>query len=641
MDCLFIHPLEAHNSKGEITWIPDSQIVNLSDIQQRDYVSVKFKYDGKSYWSFRDDLLMAIHGDHDRDICSTVAFPGFTVYLYKERRLATVLRVKDTKVILDDLSDIELDSLDYGVVNVPTVELPEGRQFVLKNDVHAYHKSRIVREDELEKFKKFLDRYDTIAFDSETTGLLQDLYKLDDPEDFLVSISLSVDANSGYYIRASKSQSFRDFIRYVCTKHLIVHNAAFDLGMLNGVYGLEPISFDDTLIMSKLLNENLLSYGLKTLSTQILGRGKQLKLDDFDYLGYLRAGKFDKIEYILAYYAAADTANTYGLYQYIWPKLQTDEQLTEYYRSVELASIMPVSVAISQNGLTVDTEALAKLKSEVELHIEAMMNEMKHITSSFISEMNVDYLEEQRKAREEYWQEVYLDFSTRGLFKDQIEIDTTKQIIDTIEHDTLPPYASCKKLATYHNRLAAKPTGNKQYTFDLSDKKFMELLVYTSSHGFGLPPQKSKAGNYSLGKPAISEIEKHLHAQVTSGNLRLQQVQKFFECFKEYTKSRKLLDAFITPTLAGIGDFKDGKIHPSYNLLGTVSSRASCSSPNLQQLANNKKFDLRKCFIVEDREKYSFLQFDLIRGQLKLCELLGTPMRTISSHDLECETLVL
>lgn len=648
MDCLFIHPLRVFTSKGEEVELPAAEMVNLGDFQNRDYVSYKFKHEGKSHWVFRDDLLMAMHGDHGVPIVSSVAFPGFMIYDFKKHRTVRVLRVKEDEIILEDMTTLNLHSLDYGVVNHASIYLPEDRQLVLRNGVHAFHSATLVTEDKLDWLEEHLSSFDTLAFDSETTGLSQDMYKLEDREDFVVSISVSTDANSGFYIKASKTQRFREFIEFLCTKHLVMHNASFDVGMLSGVYGLEPATFDDTLVIAKLLNENLMTYRLKDLASQVLGRGKQLKLAEFDYLGYLERGQFDKIEYILAYYACADTANTYGLYQYSQPKLQTTPDLWDYYRDVEIASIVPVAIAISQNGLTVDTEALTALGVEANQYQLEQLEIMRTVAQPFIDAINAEYIAEQEASKQAYWDELLVDFTLRNIFTNPVEIELTKELVFSAQYNCLPNISTAKKLGTYHSRLLKRAesgqVGNIEYTLDLSNKKFLELLVYTSAHGFGLPPQKSKAGGYSFNKAAISEIEKFLHTKVMSGSIKHQQIQAFFTAFREYTKTRKLIDAFITPTLSGIGTFQDGKLHASYNLLGTVSSRASCSNPNFQQLANNKRFDLRKCFVVEDKSKYSFLQFDLTSGQLKLCELLETltiQLQAISSLDLECETLVL
>lgn len=642
MQLKLIRKLPIYDSKGNMTFIEGD--ITLADLSLRDYVSYKFKYLGKSVWTFRSDLLNAIneYNYHSYDIDSSVGFPGFSIYLFDKQVVAKVLRASEVDLTLDDGSIIPIDSLSYGVIREKTIEVPIDKQMILRNGVHTFHKARIVTTRELPNLMKHLDKFDELAFDSETIGLLQEIYKLDDREDFLVSISVSTDANSGYYIRATKTKEFRDFLKFLCTKHLIIHNAHFDVGMLKAVYGLVPKSFDDTLIMAKLMNENLLSYKLKDLATQVLGRGKQLKLNEFDYLTYLHTGNFDQIEYILAYYAAADTANTYGLYSYTIPKLKAQSELYKYYTDIEIKSIVPVSIAILENGLKVDKESLQNLSEQSETKLNELLSQMETIAQPYIDNINNEYLKEQEQARLDYWQEVFNDFVSRGIFSTQLEVNITKEMILNTNADNLPPFGSIKKLATYHNRLSAKPQGVNQYSLDLSNKKFMELLVYSSPHGFRLPLQTSKAGNASLNKASISELEKYLHTQVTTGNVELIQVQEFFNAFKEYTRIRKLLDAFITPTLESINTYKDGKLHANYNLLGTVSSRASCNNPNFQQLSNHKDLDVRRCFVVDD-SSYSFLQFDYEAQELRVMAALSQDPLLIelikNNRDLHSETV--
>lgn len=66
----------------------------------------------------------------------------------------------------------------------------------------------------------------------------------------------------------------------------------------------------------------------------------------------------------------------------------------------------------------------------------------------------------------------------------------------------------------------------------------------------------------------------------------------------EYKKLEKLKSAFIEGMYNHIYD--DGKVHPSFNIIGTDSGRISCSSPNLQQLPKadeEDKYQIRSLFI--------------------------------------------
>ena len=83
-----------------------------------------------------------------------------------------------------------------------------------------------------------------------------------------------------------------------------------------------------------------------------------------------------------------------------------------------------------------------------------------------------------------------------------------------------------------------------------------------------------------------------------------------------YKKLSKLKSAFIDGLQEQI--YNDGKVHPSFNIIGTDSGRLSCSSPNLQQLPKaeeDDKYQIRSLFIgsidpvTKDRKKIVALDF--------------------------------
>lgn len=561
--------------KHEEVVLDKNNIYTFEDIKPRDLVSIKFKYDDKSYYAFRVDLLKAMYNPRQR-IVSNIGLPGQMIYNFKTNKTHKVLRLIDDNLLLDDQSLLNKYSLDYAVLELDEMSLGSDN-YEVSSGVNAFSDVKIVHDDDIPELIETLSKFDKLAFDTETIGLTQKIYTLDDKEDFVVAVTISTDANSGYYIRNTKSDNFRLLMTFLGSKHLIMHNATFDLTVLKVVYGVEPKSFDDTLVMAKLMNENLQSYSLKTLTDQILKRGKQLKLDDFDYLTYVDSNRLHYIDYVLAFYATADTANTFGLYNYTLPKLKADNKLYAYYTGIELPSIIPVAVAINENGLTVDTEALNQIKVDAEKYVTELLDKMRVIAKPYIDKINQEFLVEQQEVRKEYADQAIAHFRSIGAITTDTEESITRNLINLVQYDQLPSYGSLKKLAAFHNKLAKRPQGDVSYTLDLSNTELMEKLVYSSKHGFNLPLQTSATGRPSFNKKAISDLQKYIFEQGIEGNA---QVKEFFEAFTEHTKTRKLLDAFVYPTLESIKDSKDGKLHPSYNLLGTVSSRASCSNPN-------------------------------------------------------------
>lgn len=73
---------------------------------------------------------------------------------------------------------------------------------------------------------------------------------------------------------------------------------------------------------------------------------------------------------------------------------------------------------------------------------------------------------------------------------------------------------------------------------------------------------------------------------------------EFCKLLLKYKKLDKLYSAFIVGLEKNIYD--DGKVHPSFNIIGTDSGRISCSSPNLQQLPKadeDAQYKIRSLFI--------------------------------------------
>lgn len=79
---------------------------------------------------------------------------------------------------------------------------------------------------------------------------------------------------------------------------------------------------------------------------------------------------------------------------------------------------------------------------------------------------------------------------------------------------------------------------------------------------------------------------------------RKQQGVEMCKLLLEYSKIAKLKTTFVDGILEQLYD--DGKVHPSFNQIGTDSGRLSCTNPNLQQLPKadeDDKYQIRDVFI--------------------------------------------
>lgn len=82
---------------------------------------------------------------------------------------------------------------------------------------------------------------------------------------------------------------------------------------------------------------------------------------------------------------------------------------------------------------------------------------------------------------------------------------------------------------------------------------------------------------------------------------RKQQGVEVCKLLMDYSKIAKLKSAFVDGILEQL--YNDGKVHPSFNQIGTDSGRLSCSKPNLQQLPKadeDDKYQIRGVFIGGD-----------------------------------------
>ena len=85
----------------------------------------------------------------------------------------------------------------------------------------------------------------------------------------------------------------------------------------------------------------------------------------------------------------------------------------------------------------------------------------------------------------------------------------------------------------------------------------------------------------------------------------------------EYRKLFKLKSGFVEP-LPKMAEPKDGRIHPRFHQIGTVTGRMSCSNPNLQNIPIKGEIGkgIRKCFVAE--KDFKFVSADYSQMELRI-----------------------
>lgn len=202
-----------------------------------------------------------------------------------------------------------------------------------------------------------IQQHDTIAFDTETTGLIYPVARV-----FGFSISTQED---DFYVDIRRHPKAVDWINDELRSFkgvVICHNASFDYRMSSATGIVLPLDqLDDTVIRACLIDEHLMSYDLDTLGKKYLNEGKygDIYRDLADVFGG-RATKnvqMPNLQHadpdIVAPYAKVDTRRTYDLWhkQQELIKRQGIERIVEFERS-----LMPLFIRTEMAGIRVDLD---------------------------------------------------------------------------------------------------------------------------------------------------------------------------------------------------------------------------------------------------------------------------------------------
>ena len=134
---------------------------------------------------------------------------------------------------------------------------------------------------------------------------------------------------------------------------------------------------------------------------------------------------------------------------------------------------------------------------------------------------------------------------------------------------------------------------NKGY-FVKNNKVFKSTGSNLLKYSFNFSP-------YSTTGTGVPSTDSDTIWKLSNSTFKVKRKQQGVEMCKyigEYSKLNKLKTAFVDGILEQM--YEDGKVHPSFNIIGTDSGRLSCSSPNLQQLPKaeeDDKYQIRSVFI--------------------------------------------
>lgn len=526
--------------------------------------------------------------------------------------------------------------------------------------------------EKLDELRAQLAQVSRVAIDTETTGL--DIYS---PDFQLVGVCLATSPWEGAYIPVNHENFagiqyqpdnidnvvVADFLREVfATKDVVMHNAAYDRPVLAKTLSLDfdVTQCDDTKVGMHLVDENQRK-GLKYLSAKWLGATEMdvkfidVKTDVSDWLRktLVQTDKEDAI--------SVKTGRKYKKNVYSLPSDWQEQLKTKFFEVAKDSTATPLKFLFDffSNFFSV-----LKLRNMAEYE-GSVPNNFKYLPVSIAQYYAID------DAMNTYG--VWLETATR------LELDGTFSLYKDIDLavDDIMMRASYRgirvdkdMLRGYGEMLNERIQQAESEAFALLSEFVPSSVLIDNAWPDGTPfnantvlsstqqlqhllfdylgfpkMETTNSGNPSTNK---NSLEKLLHEKA-----RLTQhedtAKKFIRLKLQIADIKKILTTY-TYSLADKGD-EASRIHPNFNITGTVSGRMSSSEPNFQNMPRLlpeellerpwlQGVDIRRSMHAE--KDHIFVDFDYSAMEMVVCAALSGDdnMRTLlnDKRDLHAHT---
>jgi DNA polymerase I-like protein with 3'-5' exonuclease and polymerase domains len=441
----------------------------------------------------------------------------------------------------------------------------------------------------------YLDSFDYVAFDTETTGVTK--------QDEIIGYSICCEEDKAYYtILAAwnKDQQKLGYypdikaatiplIQKLQQKSLVMHNGVFDSMMVEAYFKIPLIQslHTDTMVLAHLLNENR-SVGLKQLGKEYFGEDATKEQEEMKASIEANGGNTIKDNYelykgdarLIAKYGAKDALLTFNLFHILVPELYDQNLDKFFYEDESMPLLRGPTYQLNTVGLQVDTNRLLTLKKQ----LEAECAEIKHFINSEIAQHVKEKYPGTKKTNhfnfESNQQLSWLLFGKLGLRFEKL---------------------------TSGGRTMAKTMGLSCYTVG-EKKAFIETClqregkIYVPAaivNGKKVSAKKYKA---PWGYIAVDKRTLSIYSE------KYEWIAKLLE----YKKKMKLLCTYVE----GIEErTKYGIIQPSFLQTGTSSGRYASRSPNFQNLPRDDK-RIKECIVARPGKTFVGLDYSQLEPRV-------------------------
>lgn len=424
---------------------------------------------------------------------------------------------------------------------------------------------------------KYIRNHDYVAYDTETTGLQKDTG--------IVGISVSAEVHKGYYIplawwnKETKqldycsedlSHETINLLQLLCHKHLIMHNALFDVEktLLNFNVDLMPALHTDTMVLAHLVDENR-RVGLKDLAASIFGISEKKEQEEMSKSVHDNGGQYTKLNKemykadrdILARYGAKDTILTLKLFYHLIPQL-FEQGLDKFFYEDECMPLLKTAIyQLNTVGLKVDVEELKALR--VSLEEEVVM------------------LEAKIKA------EIY------PYVKDKYPGTTPTNTFNIGS----PQQLSWLLFSVLNNEFDKLTEGGRKMAKELMDKV----------------PYSSADKRRFLHKLKLKGLPEHKYLKCDKTTLQAyEDIYPWVRLLLSYKKAEKILGTYVIGILDRL---HYGVIYPGFRQTGTSGTRLSSNNPNFQNLPSGDK-RIKNCIVARNNRIFVGADFEQLEPRI-------------------------
>lgn len=448
----------------------------------------------------------------------------------------------------------------------------------------------------IRELKTYLEGFEAISFDMETTGLTK--------RDEIIGFSVCAEESKAFYVILAKYDKSLDKLVYLQlfdeskeifellkTKSLVAHNAVFDCMMIESQFKVSLVGsvHTDTLIMYHLLNENR-SNALKELAKDLFGESAtqeqiEMKASVLANGGQLTKDKYELFKadaYLIGKYGAKDALLTYKLFVKGIVELEEQGLYDFFYNDESMPLLRGPTYDLNTVGLMIDTQALAKLKKT--LQAEALEDR------AFIY-----------KEIEAHIKDKYPDTNKKNRFN----IDAPQQLSWLLFSKLGLEFTSLTK----GGKIVAKALGLKQWS--AAEKR---NLVHSMERAKG-SVYAPEGRNVKTGKVQKAKKVKDFWTYMTVDKTALKKYAPRYTWIarlQEYQKRTKLLKTYVLGIESGVNY---GVIQPSFLQHGTTSGRYSSKKPNFQNLPK-KDTRIKSCIMARPGKVFVSADFSQLEPRV-------------------------